>query len=550
MILLQRLIILTVLFSGPFDLLHSQKNIKVEKLAGINTDYDEVAPVVSIDGKTLYFTRLGYYDFERTLFEDDKDLSSSMPARDYENYLGSIYSTIAGRTIYRPFSSPYNQDIWIAKSDDAQNFDRISHPGYPLNNALPNSVGSLTPSGNEVILINQFVAEGGMKKGFSISRQIDENNWSFPEDIIVNNYHNSGPDVSMCMSADGSVMILSLERPDGYGRSDLYLCLRTDNDNWTTPISLGPKINSSAKETTPFLSEDKTMLFFSSNRSGNSDIFMSKRRGKDWFDWSKPLRYKSPINSKRDDSRPYFNAETGYLYFTSKREGSSDIFRAKIAGPNPYFVTLKGKIRNSETGEPVPGTIRSNFQGTNFDNLYVSDDGNYRLKVPKGISLKIETEKLGFVGRTEEVSFPAKYVFFKEFELDLYVDPLTVGSDIALDPIFFEQSKAIVRADSYGPLDDLGNFLNEHQNIRVVVKGHTDNKGASDELFRLSKERAMAIKNYLILKKRIHPLRVKTLGMGATDPIADNNTEAGRKLNRRVEVEIVEIEDQITVGKE
>jgi len=170
--------------------------------------------------------------------------------------------------------------------------------------------------------------------------------------------------------------------------------------------------------------------------------------------------------------------------------------------------------------------------------------------VPKGIALKIETEKTGFTGRIEEVSFPANYVFFKEFEMDLYVDPLEVGREIVLDPIFFEQSKATVRKDSYGPLDELGNFLNEHENVRILVKGHTDNQGPPEALFKLSKERAMAIKNYLILKKRIHPLRVKTLGMGSTEPIAANDSEDGRIKNRRVEVEISEIEGEITVGKQ
>jgi len=529
----------------------AQKNIKVERLGtGINTNFDEVAPVVSIDGQTLYFTRLGYYDFERTLIEEEGDLSSMKSAQEYERYLGQIYSTIAGRHVSNPFASPYNQDIWIAESDDKVHFDRISHPGYPLNNALPNSIGSLTPSGNEVILINQFIADGGMKKGFSLSRQDESGAWSFPEDIIVNNYHNSGPDVSMCMSADGSVMILSLEKRDGYGRSDLYLCLRMDNNSWTTPINLGRMVNSSARETTPFLSEDKRMLFFSSSRSGNNDIFMSRRRGDDWFDWTKPSRYKSPINSKSDDSQPYFNAETGFLYFTSKRSGSSDIYRAKIAGPNPYFITLKGKILNSKTGEPVSGTVKSNFQGRNYDNLYVSSNGDYQLKIPKGINLSITSEKTGFTGRTEEVSFPANYVFFKDFEMDLFVDPLEVGSEIVLDPIFFKQSKSIVREESYPAMDKLGNFLKTHPEIRIMIKGHTDNQGPKESLQKLSKERALAIKNHLILRNGIHPIRIKTMGLGPAEPIADNNIEEGRMKNRRVEVSITEVDDVFTVGKE
>jgi len=446
-----------------------------------------------------------------------------------------------GPSVNKPFNSSYNQDIWIATSDAQYNFNNSYHPSYPLNNALPNSVGSLTPAGNEVILINQFVTNGGMKKGFSISRENADGTWTFPEDIIINNYHNSGPDVSMCMSSDGSVLIISLEKRDGRGKSDLYLSLRMDNDNWTTPINLGNHINTSARETTPFLSEDKRLLFFSSNRNGNSDIYMVQRKGEDWFNWSRPMKYKSPINSKADDSRPYFNAETGYLYFTSKRDGSSDIFRAKIAKPNPYFVTLSGKIIDSYTKEPVSAKILSNYVGTNFDNFYISSDGNYKMKVPKGVAVTLTTQKPGYEGRIEEVSFPANHVFFREMELDLYLDPLTEGARISLDPIFFEQSKAVVRQESYHALDKLGQFLNSNKNIRIKISGHTDNQGPPESLITLSKQRSEAIKDYLVQKKFIHPLRIKTVGMGSSQPIADNQSVKGREKNRRVEITISEV---------
>ncbi|NNE30519.1 MAG: OmpA family protein [Saprospiraceae bacterium] len=562
-------------FSG----LHAQKKIKIEKLGpGINTPgHHEVAPVISLDGRTLYFTRLGYYDFERTLIEDGEDLANSLPAQEYERYIGGIYNQIAGHTVFNPFSSEYNQDIWVAKSEDAESFTSIEHPGYPLNNPLPNSIGSLTPAGNEVILINQFVKDGGMKKGFSISRNLGDGSWTFPEDIVVNNYHNSGPDVSMCMSADGSVMILSLEKPGGYGRSDLYLSLRTDNDNWTTPINLGSQVNTSARETTPFLSEDKRMLFFSSSRSGNSDIFMIKRKGEDWFNWTKPLRYRSPINSKKDDSRPYFNAETGYLYFTSTRDGSSDIFRAKIAGRNPYFVTVTGRILNSETGLPVSGQVMANYDRANFDNFYKSSNGKYKMKVPKGVPIVLTPSKEGFIGTPEDLFFEPNYVFFQDFVMDLYLNPsndpepafvslsdapvarsfrledrdinqASVGDKIDTDPIFFEQSKAIVRQGSYATLDHLGDFLSANPFVRILVKGHTDNLGRPQDLQKLSNDRAKAVKDYLVKNMYIHPLRISAHGLGSSQPIADNSTEQGRRANRRVEIEISEITTPTATG--
>lgn len=526
----------------------AQRTLKLEKLnAGINTPYyDEIAPLVSLDGKTLYFTRLGSPDFERTLVENDEDISSKMSAAEYKSYLSRIYTQLAGRTVRKPFSSAFNQDVWIAKSEGSE-FNTLVHPGYPLNNALPNSISSLTPAGNEVIVINQFLQEGGMSKGFSLMRETSENSWTFPEPVSINNYHNSGPDVSMCISADGSVMILSLERYDSRGKSDLYISFRQGFD-WSEPKSLG-NINSSVRETTPFLSEDNKLLFFASDRRGsNSDIYMVRRKGDNWKNWSRPMRYKSPINSKSDDSRPYFNAETGYLYFTSKRDGSSDIYRVQIAGPNPMFVTISGQILNAETGQPVSAEIHTGFKNSDIRNIYVSEDGKFTIKVPKGGEYSIEARKPGYEGKEETVNYKRSHAYFKTKHLDLRLDPMMVGRKVDLAPIFFAQSTAKILEDSYEELNHLSSFLAENPYINIRISGHTDNLGNKEVLLKLSEDRAKAVKRYLVYKRRINPVRIEAIGMGDTKPVNDNSTEVLRKQNRRVEVEISEITDPEQLG--
>lgn len=525
-----------------------QKTLKLEKLnTGINTPYfDEIAPLVSLDGKTLYFTRAGSPDFERTLIEENEDLSSSITAAEYEMHLGRIYSQLAGKAVTKPFGSSFNQDIWIAKSEVSE-FNKLIHPGYPLNNALPNSISSLTPSGNEVIVINQFMQEGGMAKGFSIMRENSEGNWSFPEPVSINNYHNSGPDVSMCMSVDGTVMILSLERYDSRGKSDLYVSFRRGFD-WSEPQSLG-NINTSAREITPFLSEDKELLFFASDRrGGDSDIYMVKRKDNTWQNWSRPMRYKSPINSKFYDSRPYFNSETGYLYFTSNRDGSSDIFRVAIAGPNPMFVTISGQILNTETGQPVSAEIHTGFKNSDIRNVYVSEDGKFTIKVPKGGEYSIEARKPGYDGIEETVHYQKAHAYFKEKRINLKLEPMMVGRKIELAPIFFAKSTATILEDSYTELNRLSDFLNENPYVHILISGHTDNLGTEEVLKQLSLDRAKAVKRYLVYKRRINPLRIDAIGYGSSQPVNDNSTEVFRQENRRVEVEISEITDPEQLG--
>ena len=110
---------------------------KIEKLGPeINSDqYDEISPVVTRNGRTLYFTRIGTPEFNRTLIQDEVDLSKTLTEREYFEMLRSVYSQIAEKDVPNPVSSNINQDIWVADSRD-QLFDRVYQPGFPLNNAL------------------------------------------------------------------------------------------------------------------------------------------------------------------------------------------------------------------------------------------------------------------------------------------------------------------------------------------------------------------------------------------------------------------------------
>ena len=544
--------ILAMLFAVSSVSLFAQK-YELERLhSGINTQsYDEISPVLSLDGKKLYFTRVGYPLYEKTLVEKGEDLSQSMNQTGFIKYLKKIFTTLANQSVYDPIASSYNQDIWIAESVDDV-FDVVEHPKYPLNNALPNSVCSITPSANEVILLNQFVEDGGMQKGFSVTREESEGVWTFPKPIKINNYHNSGPDVSMCMSQDGQIIIIAMERGDSKGLSDLYISFRTGLDEWSEPKNMGVNVNSINRETTPFLSADNSSLFFASDRRstlGGTDLFMIKRLDEGWENWSQPRRFVEPINSPASDSQPFFNSNTGYLYFTSNRNGSSDIYRVKISPPNPIGVVVKGKVFNAKTEEPVSAKILSGNKASSLRNLYIADDGSYKITVPKGMEYVISAEKSGYTGNEETISFEKSYVYYKEYTVNLYLNPIEKGSKIELDPIYFEQSTANVLEKSYDSLDKLAIFLQENPYMYIQINGHTDNQGEIAALQKLSEERAAAIKDYLVYQKLIKPVRVSTKGYGPDQPLNDNSTEELRKQNRRVEAIITDISDPIFAEK-
>ncbi len=449
------------------------QNYTLQRLnATISSDqYHEIAPCISKDGKTLYFTRLAYPKFERTLIESDVNLNETLGPEAYFSRLASIYTVLGGKYVFDPINSEFNQDIWIAHTINNE-FDLLEHPTYPLNNALPNSVCALTPD-DEPIVLNQFAPGGGMQKGFSKVSKSDEGEWQFPSPVGVDRYHNSGSDVNLTISSDGKVMIMSMEREDTYGKADLYISFQRSDETWTHPENLGRGVNSPFRESAPHLSEDMKTLYFSSDRSypgRGCDIFMQEKTGDSWKGWTSPRKFRSPINSEGDDSHPFFNEATGFLYFTSDRQGTFDIFRIQIK-------------------EPV------------------------RLTEPE--------KEQQLLASNENII------------------PLTIGSKIEFSKIFFTQSKAEILQKSFPELHKLSLILKNNPRLMIRVEGHTDNTGDKDLLMQLSKERAEAIKNYLVHKKNIDPTRIETKGYGGSKPLNNNSSEKLRKQNRRVEIEVL-----------
>lgn len=105
------------------------------------------------------------------------------------------------------------------------------------------------------------------------------------------------------------------------------------------------------------------------------------------------------------------------------------------------------------------------------------------------------------------------------------------------DAINFEFDKSVIKPSSYEYLNRLAETL-KRTNAKIMVKGHTDNMGSEEYNLNLSKERAMSVMNYLI-DRGVRRENLSYNYYGMSQPIADNNTEAGRRMNRRVEFEIM-----------
>ena len=533
--------------------LSSQKQL--EKLnSNINTDqYDEVGPVLSADNDVLYFTRVGDPNFVKVITRKKKEEQNKIRTR-----LKNIFSQISGKSINSPEKSAFNQDIYFAKKE-GNDFQRVEHPGYPMNNAFPNSVCANFISENSLVVINQFDEDGGLQKGFSKIKVNRDGTFSFPEAMNIFEFDNTGNDVAITMSKDAEQIFISMERPDSKGQSDIYLSIRVGSNVWSKPVPIN-NLNTIFKESAPFLSLDKKQLYFASNRPGSQggmDIYVSDRVDYSYKNWSEPRLLPIPINSSADDSQPYLDKTEDYIYFSSNRDGTADIFRYHLTAPKKLEkeLTIKIRIIDADTGEPVRGEIywgKAHEMG--FEGFFRTYNGLYEVTLTENELIKFKVIKRGHTG-DEVIIDPFELITDEvtKYNLDLYVskgtvapsdvvelpDPFGKKRKITLRNIYFERSESEVLPRSFPELNQLVRVLKGIPTLYIRIEGHSDNIGDKDLLMQLSEDRAIAIKTFLV-EKGINPIRIETVGLGDSFPLNDNATESERKRNRRVEIRVIE----------
>ena len=537
---------------------NASSQLYIEKLnSDINTSgYDEIGPVLSDDCKTLYFTRVADPKFDKTLIYANVDQKNLLSFVHYYRLLANIYSQIAGHRIYSPSESEFNQDIWIAKKK-GNYFQEVIHPGFPLNDALPNSVCSIFPEENALIVVNQFNAKGGMKEGFSYIKMAEDGSFMPPVPLNIYKFYENGNSVNLCMSRDGEHLFLSLKRDDSVGDYDLYLCIRVAKNLWSNPFHLNIGINSPYMEGAPFISKDKKRLYFSSNREnpgGDSDIYVSQRLDYTYLNWSEPKKLPYPVNTEYDEAQPFVDLDEKYLYFTSNRDGSSDIFRVELkpGAKLDRALTINLKIINADNDLLTRGELRwGTASKQRFDDFFRTYTGVHTITVTKDELLKIQVKKRGY-GVEEVIIDPGELVKknITTKDINIYLHrrkkleitknhPLFNKEGIfTLQKIYFEQAKDLVLPSSYPQLEELAKVMRKNPGIYIRIEGYTDNLGDKHDLLNLSFDRANAIKRFL-MKKRINPVRISTVGFGDERPLNDNTSESERKKNRRVEVRII-----------
>jgi OOP family OmpA-OmpF porin len=370
--------------------------------------------------------------------------------------------------------------------------------------------------------------------------------WSTPVNLgpgVNSGYWESQPS----LSADGRVLYYASERRGGRGGKDIYVSYKDDKGVWSRAEMLPAIINSPIDDLSPFIHANGRTLFFASNGRvgfGGYDIYVTERIGDTW---TEPKNFGAPVNNFEDQFSLFIAADGKTGYYSHERdlnENTGRLYEVKI----PEALQLehrsnyvKGVITDSDSKQPVKARIELMDLKKNELVSVVSSDslnGKYLMVLTHGSDYGLFVSAPGYLYK----SFNFNYEQLKQFDpitADISLDRAQTGARVVLNNIFFDYNKFDIKSESITELEKVVRFLSDNPKIKIEVSGHTDTEGNEETNQVLSQKRAASVSDYLT-QKGIAANRIKTVGLGSKKPLLDNTTEENRKVNRRIEFRILE----------
>jgi len=453
-----------------------------------------------------------------------------------------------------------HEDLYISKRVTADSFE-IAEPISSLNTEGQEGAFALSQDGMILIFTacGREDAIGGcdlylsLRKGLRWSEAINMGS------AINSEYWDSTPS----LSTDGKTLYFSSKRPGGYGGSDIWVVKLNKDNKWDEPKNLGPNINTSGNEETPYFHPDNSALYFVSDGHvglGSYDLFIARKETID--SWGKPKNLGYPINTKSREGGLFVDLSGNRAYYSTQIDLESS--NEKYRGGDIYYFDLpdhlrpalvtyvKVIVRDSKTKGQINATadlvnldttmrqsnISTRINGTLLTTI---QPGEYALNISKTNYL-FHSENILLKDRGAEIANPFVYeIYLQPIEKEVAVSVSNTVSEtkpIVLNNIFFETASAQLLDRSAGEISRLIELLDENPELRIKIIGHTDNIGNDEDNQMLSSQRAKAV--FKKLKEGgISNNRLAYEGRGEAQPIADNDTKEGRRQNRRTEFVII-----------
>lgn len=556
----------------------------------INTHYHESAPVISPDGNILYFFVADHpqnkygKDGSQDIWYSEKDEYGNWgeaihaPAPLNNHRFNQVFSVLEDGTVLLRGGNRSSDGFSLSKNVNGKftNLQEQNIKGYSKMNKGKFSGACLSPDGKVMILYFNEVA-GAKYSDLYVSFHEGGNNWSAPQ-ALPGNINTRLDEFGPFIAADNKTMYFATNRPGGLGSTDIYYTIRQDDTwlKWSNPVNLGPPVNT-----------DGFDAYFSIDQNGNvftTRAYMSPYGGSLDILGLKPKEPEIYLAGKivdKSSNRGIPNARITYFYkgddavvwdlqdgrFNDTLPGtgkytirvSADGFAtideniniprlkrdtviernyALVKEETKFFIS--GFAKDEKTGKGIAAKLVFKLGNQTIASTNSREDGFYEIVLSQVGEFELTGSKENYLNKVELLS-AGDMKIGESREFDILLRPIEVGTTVRLNNIFFDFNAATLRPESFPELDKVVSFLIQNRNISVEIGGHTDGQGSVEYNEKLSQGRAESVRKYLI-SEGIPSGRITAKGYGKSVPIATNDTDEGRQLNRRVEFKVLTLE--------
>lgn len=469
----------------------------------INTEHEEIVPLISADESMLIFT-------------SRRPSTTGGTKDEFDRWTEDIYVS-------------YKEDgEWQEPEGISEN---INTPGHDA------CVG-LSPSGNKLFIYRSNNHGTG---DLYISKR-DGNEWPEPEKL-PEGINTRAIENDASISSDRKMLVFTSTRDGGEGAEDLYVTYLQEDSTWSEPENI-KSINTPYDEDGPYLHPDGNSLYFSSkghNTMGGFDLFKVSYNPQT-KEWGEVENLGYPINTPENDVYFTFSADGERAYYSSHREddnfGGEDLYVMEFK-QEVSLILVKGDILDEETEEPIEAkiTVKDNETGEVVGEYRSNKStGKYTVILPPGKNYGFSIESDGYVHRSLNVDLPDTGEYYEQEE-NFEMNPLISKerSVTVLENVFFDVDEAELRKSSFSELDKYYELLKDNPELHVEIAGHTDSDGDEDYNMQLSEKRANTVVDYFV-EKGIDKERIWAVGYGEEQPRVPNDTEENKQKNRRTEL--------------
>ena len=417
----------------------------------------------------------------------------------------------SAKSVYEPSGESFFQ-IFIARTDNQGNF-QIANPFTDIPNS---SFHQATPYYSDQ-LKHLFYVSSNQEDGEMLFDENGKNSLA----ILMANQNGSSRFVLKNLStsfyypfydAKSERLYFAANIEGGYGGTDIYYTLTNAGVIMSAPINLGPRINSPGNEIAPYILEGS--LYFSSDvfyGHGGMDIYKSEM-DKD-YNFSIPVNLGIGINSSSDDFGLIVrnNGDEGLVgYYASNRpggKGKDDIygFQAEKA-PGIRTIIMQGQVVSgvSSDGISKARVLLVNSDGATIKEAYTQENGDFRMEVPYQFPLELKIDKerhSSFSDSFNEVELDSLQTGQFRVALNLLDDLVEEREDqtvIKLQDFYFSRGSSRLNAEITAELDKVVEIISMFPQLQLRIESHTDSRGGSATNFRISQNRANAIRDYLL----------------------------------------------------